>query len=174
MTLENFIELSAVLTGVSATELPAGEKQRTANGRETTLSQIYLDRLQAEYPPSRASYRSALENLATAWQAAKDAPNPVVDLQDRLARPEPEAADLRNVARQIVKIWYLTIIDNPDLQATEKQLSGDLGQFQHGIVWKLIRAHAPAYSYQQYGYWASKPNGRDLHSNPLEVHLNGR
>ena len=96
----------------------------------------------------------------------------MADLQDQLARPE--AADLRKVARQIVKIWYLTIIDNPDPQATEKQLSGDLGQYQHGIVWKLIRAHAPAYSYQQYGYWASKPNGRDLHSNPLEVHLNGR
>jgi len=155
MTLEDFIELSAVLTGVSATELPAGEKQRTADGRETTLGQIYLDRLQASYP-------TKLDALATAWQAAKAAPDPLAELQDQLA--SPEAADSRKAARQVVKIWYLTIIDDP--QDAKKQLSGDLGQYQHGIVWKLIKAHAPAYSFQQYGYWASKPDGENLHSNP--------
>src|SRR5215211_8840895 len=155
ITPENFIELSAMLSGVSATDLPAGEKQRTADGDETTLGQIYLDRLQASYP-------AGLDALAAAWQAAKATPDPVAHLQDQLTLPE--AADLRNAARQIVKIWYLTIIDDP--QDAKKQLSGDLGQYQHGIVWKLIKAHAPAYSFQQYGYWASKPDGENLHSNP--------
>ena len=146
ITPENFIELSAMLSGVSATELPAGEKQRTADGDEATLGQIYLDRLQASYP-------AGLDALAAAWEAAKAAPDPMAHLRDQLTRPE--AADLRKAARQIVKIWYLTIIDDP--QDAKKQLSGDLGQYQHGIVWRLIRAHAPAYSFQQYGYWASNP-----------------
>jgi hypothetical protein len=156
ITPENFIELSAVLSGVSATELPAGEKQRTADGDDTTLGQIYLDRLQT-------SYADELDALAAAWEAAKAAPDPMAHLQDQLTRPE--AAELRKAARQIVKIWYLTIIDDP--QDAKKQLSGDLGQYQHGIVWRLIRAHAPAYSYQQYGYWASKPNGKNPHANPV-------
>lgn len=31
------------------------------------------------------------------------------------------------------------------------------GHFQHGLLWRVIKAHPPAFSYQRHGYWAKKP-----------------
>ncbi len=50
MNLDEFLELSAVLTGVSAKELPADAKQQTTDGKPTTLGQIHLDRLASLLP----------------------------------------------------------------------------------------------------------------------------
>jgi hypothetical protein len=148
MNLDEFIELSAVLTGVSTKELPADAKQQTTDGQPTTLGKIHLDRLRASYP-------AELGALATAWQEAKATADQQAELRKRLARPE--AADLRKAARQVIKIWYLTVIDDPRDATRKNQLGGDLEQYQRGTVWSLIKAQVQGYSNRQHGYWVSKP-----------------
>lgn len=137
MNLDEFLEVSTVLTGVSEQALPADARQQTPDGRSTTLGTIYLDRLQASYP-------AELGTLATAWREVKATADPAAALGARLARPE--AADLRKAARQVVKIWYITVIDDPQDTTRRNQLGGDLGQYQHGIVWHLIKAQVQGYS----------------------------
>jgi hypothetical protein len=148
MNLDEFLEVSAVLTGVRAPELPADVRQQTLDGQPTTLGTIYLDRLQASYP-------AELGILATAWREVQATADPAAALGARLARPE--AAELRKAARQVVKIWYITVIDDPQDATRRNQRGGDLGQYQHGIVWPLIKAQVQGYSNRQHGYWVSKP-----------------
>jgi hypothetical protein len=146
MDSQDFTDLSVALTGVSEDQLPAKLKRRVADGQEKEIRQIYLDRLQA-------SYAAGMEALSTAWQAAKAASDPVAELDTRLRQPDAQV--LRQTARQVIKIWYLTIIDDPN--NPKNQLPGDLGQYQLGIAWNLISAHAPAYSFEPHGYWSAKP-----------------
>ena len=148
MDIQDFTDLSVALTGVTENELPAKLKQRVANGQEQEVRQIYLDRIQL-------SYAKEMEALADAWQAAKATSDPVAELSKRFS--QPDAQNLRTAAREVIKIWYLTIIDDPQDPTRKKQLGGDVGQFQLGIVWNLIKAHAPAYSFQPHGYWSAKP-----------------
>src|SRR5207249_10377098 len=120
--------------------------RRCDDAHEKEIRQIYLDRLQV-------SYAAGMDELSAAWQAAKATPDPIAELGARLT--QADAHVLRQTARQVIKIWYLTIIDDPS--NPKAQLPGDLGQYQLGVVWNLISAHAPAYSFQPHGYWAAKP-----------------
>ncbi len=149
MDTQDFTDLSVALTGVSEDQLPAKLKRRVADGREQEIRQIYLERLQA-------SYAAEMEALSNVWQAAKATPDPVAELGKRFS--QPDAQNLRTAAREVIKIWYLTIIDDPQDPARKKQLAGDLGQYQLGVVWNLINAHAPAYSFRRNGYWSAKPS----------------
>jgi len=90
MNLDEFLEVSTVLTGVSEQALPADARQQTPDGRSTTLGTIYLDRLQASYP-------AELGALATAWREVQGTADPAAALGARLARSE--AAELRKAAR---------------------------------------------------------------------------
>jgi hypothetical protein len=62
--------------------------------------------------------------------------------------------ELLGAARQIVKIWYLSQIDDA---GTPDKRPVSSGHFQHGLLWRVIKAHPPAFSYQRHGYWAKKP-----------------
>jgi hypothetical protein len=153
--LDKFVSLSAALTGLANTELPAAVEQQDSTGATVPLSQIYLDRLHKAFP-------AELGELIAAWIGVQNDPDPTKQLGAKLAGGDEAARRLRVAARQVIKIWYLSTIDNPakPLDPTGKnsgQLGGDLGQFQCSAVWKLIGAPVTGYSNFPHGYWAQRP-----------------
>ena len=150
---EAFIRLSLTLTGMTEKELPATIEQRDIEGVRVKLYEIYMERLRAAYPGEFA-------DLLTAWRAVQDKPDPEAALSERLAKPEN--TKLRVAARQVIKIWHLSTIDDPRTALDPKgkstaQIGGDLGQYQLSTIWKLIGAPVPGYSNFPHGYWVNKP-----------------
>ena len=151
--LDSFIGLSMALTGLSSTEIPSAAQIRDVSGAAVSLAQVYLDRLRKAYPTEFA-------DLLSKWMQIEGSPDPDSALGALLA----SEAGARLAAREIVKIWYLSTIDDPmkPIDATGKsagQLGGDLGQFQLSAMWKLIGAPVPGYSNLPHGYWINPPDG---------------
>jgi hypothetical protein len=154
---ELFVRLSSVLTGVKENDLPTLTEQRDALGTPLKLYEIYLERLRAAYPAEFAE-------LLTVWGSVLGAADPEAALAEKLAAATPAAKRLRVAARQVVKIWYLSTIDDPRLTLdpnlkgrSSSQLGGDLGQYPNAVIYKLIGAPVPGYSNLLHGYWKEPP-----------------
>jgi len=152
---EVFIRVSCILTGLTDTEIPAGVDQQDATGAPVKLSDLYLQRLRTAYPVE-------VGDLLAAWRSVQLDPNPQAKLVEKLSTTDSAGLRLRIAARQVIKIWYLSTIDDPwsplgkdGKSAT--QLGGDLGQFQNSAIWKLIGAPVQGYSNFPHGYWAERP-----------------
>src|SRR5438132_4595041 len=157
--LEAFVRLSTTLTGLSASEIPAMVEQQDATGATVKLAELYLQRLRAAYPME-------FGDLFTAWRGVQLDPDPNARLSEKFTATDAVGLRLRIAARQVIKIWLLSTIDDPwtplsnaaGKEATSTaQLGGDLGQFQNAAIWKLIGAPVQGYSNFQHGYWAEKP-----------------
>src|SRR5262245_17334453 len=152
---EAFVRLSATLTGMKASELPGTVEQSEATGVRVKLYEIYLDRIRSSYP-------AEWNDLLGAWRSVKDDPNPEAALSARLGMADEAAQRMRVAARQIIKIWYLSTIDDPRLALDAKgrskgQLGGDLGQYEQSAIWRLIGAPVPGYSNLPHGHWTKQP-----------------
>jgi len=152
---EAFVRLSCVLTGMSEKELPTNTEQQDEEGTRLKLYEIYFQRIRAAYP-------AELRELLSVWKTVQNAPNPQTALAQKLSVTGMPAQRLRVAARQIVKIWYLSTIDDPRTALDAKgksssQIGGDIGQYQLSAIWGLIGAPVPGYSNFNHGYWAEKP-----------------
>jgi len=151
---EAFVRLSSVLTGLADCELPVADQQ-DATGATVKLSDVYMQRLRAAYPIE-------FDELLAAWLSVQLDPDPQARLSEKLSGTDAAGLRLRVAARQVIKIWYLSMIDDPSTQLapdgkSTAQLGGDLGQFQNGAIWKLIGAPVQGYSNFPHGYWQEKP-----------------
>lgn len=151
-----FVRLSSVLTGLKETELPEMVEQNDASGVRLRLYEIYFERVRAGYP-------TELSELLAAWRSIQDIANPEAALSEKLVASDDAARRMRIAARQIIKIWYLSTIDDPraglDAKGRSKgQIGGDIGQYQQSAVWPLIGAPPPGYSNMQHGYWQQEPS----------------
>jgi hypothetical protein len=154
---EAFIRLSFTLTGLSETELPVMVEQQDAAGVRVKLYEIYFERLRLAYP-------TEFRELLTTWRTVEDKPDPELAISQKLTAAGPAAERLRIAGRQVVKIWYLSTIDDPRIPLDPKkkgknagQVGGDLGQYENSAIWKLIGAPVPGYSNFSHGYWVDKP-----------------
>jgi hypothetical protein len=154
---EAFVRLSSVLTGIRASELPLLSDQRDSLGTELKLYELYFERLRSAYP-------SEFAELLSAWAIVKDGTDPETALAAKLSQKTPAALQLRVAARQVVKLWYLSTIDDPRkaLDPSKKgrnngNLGGDLGQYASSAIYRLIGAPVPGYSNCQHGYWKDPP-----------------
>jgi hypothetical protein len=102
--------------------------------------------------------------LLAAWRSVQDKPDPETALSEKLAVADTAGQRLRVAARQVIKIWYLSTIDDPRIALDPKQkgksstqIGGDLGQYQLSAIWSLIGAPVPGYSNFPHGYWQDKP-----------------
>lgn len=152
-----FVSLSCALTGMAEEELPVTAMEQDAVGMAVKLYELYFERLRAAYP-------AELSELMTLWRSIQKDADPEASLQQRLVAAGTPGERLRMAARQIIKIWMLSTIDDPRVPLdpkkkgkSGKQLGGDVGQYQLAAVYKLIGAPAPGYSDFQHGYWAEKP-----------------
>ena len=142
-----FVKLSMTLTGLDS--LPANVQLLDTLGGRKSLSQIYWERLRAAYPAEFAE-------LLAVWNTISGEPDPEAALAARLSAADAAGQRLRVAARQVCKIWYLSSLDDPNGN-TNAPLGGDIGQYQHSAIWKVIGAPVTGYSDMPHGYWTEKP-----------------
>lgn len=154
---EAFVQLSSLLTGIRVSELPTHTDQRDTLGTPVKLYELYLERLRTAYP-------SEFAELLAAWGSVQGAADLEAALTAKLTMATPTALRLRVAVRQVVKIWYLSTIDDPRAPLDPKKkgrnngnLGGDLGQYASAAIYHLIGAPVPGYSNFQHGYWQDLP-----------------
>jgi Membrane bound FAD containing D-sorbitol dehydrogenase len=132
-----FLKLSSALTG----------ERRL----DEELSQQFETRITVQYGPHLAELLTAFE------KRLKSGVEPERAIKDVLedAKVDSTILDQRHrVARAIVWAWYTgqfnTPFELPDAPQTPEQYS-------KGLLWHVIRAHAPAFTDAQYGAWAKQP-----------------
>ena len=155
--LRAFLSISAAITGVPESKLPARAEQTMPTGQKSPLYEIYFERLREAFP-------NELRQLLQLWvRLGPDDPHAPAKLAAELGKADDAALALRRGARQVAKIWLLSTIDDPQSgldqnKGTSKaQLGGGFGQHQLAVIFPLIGAPAPGYSNLPHGYWSDVP-----------------
>jgi hypothetical protein len=126
--LEMFTALSRVLTGVE--ELDA------------LLAESYLKRLKERYP-------IPMQNLLTAFTDVAQDDHLVFEVKRRIV----DNKDLQPIVSQVIRIWYTSEF----LDECGKPQPGSQREFYAGLLWSVIKAHAPTGSRLNYGDWQKPP-----------------
>ena len=131
-----FLRLSSALTG----------ERRLDEG----LSHQFEARITVQYGPH-------LTELLKAFEGRLKSGEPEGAIKDVLEDSKADSTTLdhrHRVARAIVWAWYTgqfhTPFELPDAPQTPEQYS-------KGLLWLVIRAHAPAFTDAEYGAWAKEP-----------------
>ncbi len=137
--LESFVRLSETLTGVSSLD--------------QHLAYQYLERF-ATHP----QLTSVLPQLIKAYR----------DIAPARSRPtEAEVSarimqdpTLRGGAEQVIYLWYISAFFLPRQDDPTKMVwvYGSPEQYERGLLWSVIHAHAPMTPGGPYGYWADTPS----------------
>ncbi len=126
--IDQFLTLSKVLTGESSLD--------------QVLAAQFLQRLKDKYP-------APMQNILAAFGKIAADEHVVFEVKRRIVGD----SSLQPLGQQIISIWYTSEFVGPD----GKSNAGTQEQYYHGLVWKVILAHAPTDSKQDYGYWATTP-----------------
>ena len=129
IAVDLFAQLSQILTG--------------ASHLDPDLAVAYLGRLRAEYP-------SQVADTLTAFAAIVQDEHILFEVKRRIV----EDRVLGPLAQQIIAIWYTSEFVGGD----GKPKTGTQAQFNSGLLWQVVRAHAPANSKLNYGDWKNPPS----------------
>jgi hypothetical protein len=127
--LDRFLALSFVLTGEKSLDI--------------TLAGQYLDKLKEHYSPELGRLLDAFDELANAHDLVEEVKHRIVGNDD-----------FRFLSQQIISIWYTSEFVGPDKKTS---FPGTQEQYYSGLLWKVIKAHPPSHSTEQYGYWTTQP-----------------
>lgn len=158
--LDNFVGLSAILTGFSADDLnPQFSPQ--------PVSVEYLQTLQAKVDAALVTQLlTTYQNIAAQFPAAEQ---PAQVQAQILTDP-----NMGPVARNIIRMWYLSIWYDMNQSQPITGFSGGTvvssNAYTKGLAWDAMQAHPMGYSEMHYGYWATPPvsdnsNAADLSTN---------
>ena len=131
VAVDRFLQLSKVLTG--------------AADLDNDLAAAYLKRLRDEYP-------SQVADTLTAFAAIAQDENLVFEVKRRIV----EDKALGPLAHEIIAIWYTSEFVGAD----GKPKTGKQSEFYSGLLWQVIRAHAPTNSTLGTGRWKNPPKAR--------------
>jgi Membrane bound FAD containing D-sorbitol dehydrogenase len=130
--LDDFLALSAILTGVE--ELDAG------------LGRRYLDRISST--PFAPSLREILRRF--------NALEPGQTRADKVRQEIISNDELRPAIIQIVLLWYTSAMhDNDGMPANLRY--GTQDEYFSGLGWRILGAHAPGLSGGYFGHWRYRP-----------------
>jgi hypothetical protein len=130
--LEDFLALSAVLTGVE--------------NLDPTLGRLYLDRLNS------TPFASSLRDILRLFQGLE----PGSTLADQVRQQLVSSDDLRPAITQIVLLWYTSAMhDNDGIPANFRY--GTQEEYFSGLAWQIVGAHAPGLSGGYFGHWHYRP-----------------
>ena len=137
--LDLFLALSKVLTG--ETKL------------DKNLADEYLQKLKAQNA-------TQMQKILNEFSAIADALYLVFEVKRRIVETKEKGKeDLPPMAQQIIRIWYTSEFFplGPDGKPGTAAFGGTQKQYYSGLLWKVIQAHPPTQSIQDYGYWTKKP-----------------
>jgi len=95
-------------------------------------------------------YADDLADLLTAFDALGPPNNPEQALMTALGDDPKRHA----VAREIARLWFTGQFQTPYEGVDPPRTPA---QWEAGLLWRVIRSHAPAFSRDPYGVWAAKP-----------------
>ena len=150
MTFEEFIALSAALTGFPAsTLLPVPDTQKVA---EVLYAELSL--------PGNNIPADQLNELTQAWNSIANTPPP--QLPAAVQTNIIDNLDITRLAQNIIYLWYFGIwydltknpnsFTSPNIDHVVSPLA-----YTNGLVWGEMGAHPMGYSIGEFGYWANKP-----------------
>ncbi len=150
MTFEEFIALSAALTGFPAsTLLPVPDTQKVA---EVLYAELSL--------PGNSIPQAQLDLLTQVWNSISNTPAP--QLPAAVQTNIIDNLDITRLAQNIIYLWYFGIwydlTKNPNSFASPNidHVVSPLA-YTNGLVWGEMGAHPMGYSIGEFGYWANKP-----------------
>ena len=144
--LQNFVALSALLTGIDAAKLaPALDPKN--------IKQVYFD-----YATQQSGVQ--FEQLLSIYAAnASKSPDAIADIIFNQSGP-----GICHLARSVMLMWYLGSWYAPDAlqQAKSSQPPPDSvvissAAYTQGWAWSVAQAHPMGHSNFNFGYWASNP-----------------
>jgi hypothetical protein len=150
MTFEEFISLSAALTGYPAsTLLPVPDTQQVGEALYAQLS------LAGNNIPV-----AQLDQLTQVWNGISATPPPQLEaaVQEQIIGN----ADITRLAQNIIYLWFFGIwydlTKNPNSFASPNidHVVSPLA-YTNGLVWGEMGAHPMGYSVGDFGYWANIP-----------------
>jgi hypothetical protein len=132
LTVDQFIQLSAVLTGVPASQL------------DQTLARTYLDSLQARLD-------LAVSPAALYQQAGFGSASPPASIDAITRSPLFQQADVRALVDEIIQYWFTGIYQAPSGQK--------VATYMDALAWQVIKyAQAPSQCHGAMGVWADAPS----------------
>jgi hypothetical protein len=135
-TIDNFINLSAVLTGYDALELkPNNDTQKVA--------QTYFDTLNNNAPAD------VLEAMYTTFLGITG------DIEQGVLEQILQNPTFGQLARNIIQMWYTGLWYG--LYPGESDYVISATAYTDGLVWKAMGAHPMGFSEENFGYWADPP-----------------
>jgi len=151
--LDNFVGLSALLTGFTAADL----NPPLSPAPVAVEYLAYMQKPEAKVDPA------ILQRLLATYQAIAQLP------------PDQQAAQVQAqiltdpamgpVARNIIRMWYLSIwYDGYASGPVTGFSSGTVvssNAYTKGLAWDAMQAHPMGYSEMHYGYWADPPQPND-------------
>lgn len=150
ITFEQFISLSAALTGYPAsTLLPVPDTQKVGEALYAELS------LASNNIPA-----AQLDELTGVWNSISATPPP--QLEAAVQQKIIENLAITRLAQNIIYLWYFGIwydlTKNPNSFASpniDHVVSSTA--YINGLVWGEMGAHPMGYSVGEFGYWANVP-----------------
>lgn len=149
--LDNFVGLSAVLTGFSANDLnPPLSPQ--------PVSAEYLQMLQSKVDAALVTQLlSTYQTIAAQFPADEQ----TAQVQSQILTD----AKMGPVARNIIRMWYLSIwydgYESDQVSGFSPGTVVSSNAYTKGLAWDAMQAHPMGYSEMHYGYWADPPQPDD-------------
>jgi len=151
MTFQQFIDLSAALTGYPANVLlPNPDTQKVGEALYAELS------LASNNIPA-----AQLDELTQVWNSISGTPPP--QLEAAVQAQIINNLAITRLAQNIIYMWYLGIwydlIKNPNsfVPANNNDHVISSTTYINGLVWGEMGAHPMGYSVGEFGYWANVP-----------------
>jgi len=141
MTLDTFVQLSAILTGYPEKKLkPKNDTQK--------VSEAYFAVLNKEVD---AQTIAQLNSTFTSIQNPDEASVKTQIVDDPTLGP---------IAKNITKMWYLAIWYSLDPTSTDPNATYVVSSitYKNGLAWSTMYAHPMGYSEENFGYWETPPN----------------
>jgi hypothetical protein len=150
MTLDEFVSLSAALTGYPVSTLqPVPDTQQIA---ATLFAELNL--------ASNNIPAAQLDELTQVWNSISATPPP--DLPAAVQEKIIENLAITRLAQNIIYLWFFgtwyDLTKNPN-SFTSPNIDHVVSPlaYTNGLVWGEMGAHPMGYSIGEYGYWANVP-----------------
>lgn len=143
--LADFLKLSEALTGAKPLSPQLGTQYLERYARHPELTGLL--------PKLVDAYRNVAGKPGTPGYGA--------DIDQKIDQAIMQDKTLRPGAEQLIYLWYVSAFLLPLGGEPAKRIwiYGSREQYERGLLWSVVHAHAPMTRGGPYGYWATPPAG---------------
>ena len=76
------------------------------------------------------------------------------DAEETVKKTLADKPDFHKIAREIVRAWYTGQFQTP---FEDVEPPGEVADYEQGLIWRVLRTHAPGFTNKGYGVWENPP-----------------